>query len=287
LVDYPLTPISIDQTKVDYVVQVDTIGDPQGIVSGTTRITRDPLGLTIAKYAAQVIDGSGLLKEGFSFQTGAGGASLAATYFLKQIMQKKNITGSFGLGGITRYFVEFLEEGLFQTLLDTQCFDLDAVRSLKANPRHQEISASFYANPSSKGCVVDNLDVVILGATEIDQEFNVNVHTDSNGNIIGGSGGHSDTAAGAKLTMIVAPLFRARLPIVVEKVFTKTTPGETVDVLVTERGIAVNPQNIELQGRLREVGLPVVAIQELKKRSKRTGKKMYYLWGTCSLLYPK
>jgi len=273
LSDYPLTPISIDQTNVDYIVKVDSIGNPQGIVSGTTRITRDPVGLTIARYAAQVIEHSGLLKDGFSFQTGAGGASLATAYYLKKIMKEKGITGSFAMGGITGYLVEFLEEGLFKTLLDVQCFDLDAVRSLKTNPNHQEVSASFYANPHTKGCAVDNLDIVILGATEIDTSFNVNVHTNSNGFIIGGSGGHSDTAAGAKLTMIVAPLFRARLPVVVERVLSITTPGDTVDVLVTERGIAVNPKNTQLKERLVEVGLSVVDIHELKKRAEDlTGK---------------
>lgn len=83
LMDYPVFPISIDQTQVDYVVRVDAIGDAKGIVSGTTQITRDPIGLTIAKYAAKVIEHSGYFKDGFSFQTGAGGASLAAAHYLK------------------------------------------------------------------------------------------------------------------------------------------------------------------------------------------------------------
>lgn len=273
LMDYPISPISIDQTKVDYVVKVDAIGDPRGIVSGTTQITRDPVGLTIAKYASKVMEHSGLLNEGFSFQTGAGGASLAAAYYLKEIMLKKGITGSFGMGGITKYFVEFLEEGLFKKLIDVQCFDLDAVKSIKSNPNHIEVSASFYANPNSKGAAVDNLDMVILGATEIDTSFNVNVHTNSNGVIIGGSGGHNDTANGAKLTMIVAPLIRARLPIVVDKVITKTTLGESVDVLITERGIAVNPLRKDLRERLIDARLPVFDIMELKNRAENiTGK---------------
>ncbi|MGE4282090.1 MAG: citrate lyase subunit alpha [Clostridia bacterium] len=273
LAEYPLTPISIDQTNVDYVVKVDSIGDPKGIVSGTTQITRDPVGLVIAKYAAKVIEHSGLLNEGFSFQTGAGGSSLAAAHYLKEIMIKRGITGSFGMGGITGYFVELLKEGFFKTLLDVQCFDLEAVRSIKENPNHQEVSASFYANPLAKNCAVNNLDIVILGATQIDTSFNVNVHTDSNGYIMGGSGGHSDTAAGAKLAIIVAPLFRARIPIIVEKVLTASTPGDTVNVLVTQRGIAVNPQNTILQQRLKEAGLPIVDINLLRREAERfTGK---------------
>ena len=64
--------------------------------------------------------------------------------------------------------------------------------------------------------------------------------------------------------MIVAPLSRARLSIVVDKVLCVSTPGNTVDVLVTQRGIAVNPLRIELRDRLKEAGLPVVDIHELK-----------------------
>lgn len=273
LVEYPLAPISIDESYVDCVVKVDSIGDPRGIVSGSTRITRDPVGHIIAKYAAATIKHSGLLKDGFSFQTGAGGASLATVHYLKKIMEKEQIVGSFGLGGITGYIVNLLEEGYLKKILDVQCFDLDAVRSIRENPEHQEISATFYANPKAKGCAAHRLDVVILGATEIDTSFNVNVHTDSNGIIMGGSGGHSDTAEGAKMSMIVTPLVRARLPIIVDNVHTKTTPGENIDVLVTERGIAVNPKNEELKNRLKDSGLPVKDIMELKQMAESlTGK---------------
>ena len=232
--DYPLIPASIGEEDVDIVAQVDCIGDPRGIVSGTTRITRDPVGLAIARYAAQVIEASGLCRDGFSFQTGAGGASLAVTQYLKPIMKRLGVTGSFGLGGITGYMVDMLEEGYFKALMDVQCFDLRAVESIRNNPRHYEVSATRYAGPHARSAAVDSLDAVVLGATEIDTGFNVNVHTDSNGYIIGGSGGHSDTAAGAKLAMIAAPLYRARLPIVVDKVLCTTTPGNTVDVLVTQ-----------------------------------------------------
>ena len=269
LVAYPLQDWSISESYVDYVVAVDAIGDPKGIVSGTTKITRDPVGLIMASHAAKVIEASGLLKDGFSFQTGAGGASLAAAKFLKDIMLEKNIKGSFGLGGITGYMVDMLQAGCFQSLLDVQCFDLKAVESLRTDPRHQEISAMHYAAPGDRSAVVDNLDVVILGATEIDTNFNVNVHTDSNGVIMGGSGGHSDTAAGAKLSMIIAPMFRARLPIVTDQVTCISTPGKDIDVLVTQGGIAVNPARVELRERLVEAGLPVVDIHQLKEKTEQ------------------
>ena len=267
LVPYPLTERSIDETYIDYVVPVEAIGDPAGIVSGTTKITRDPVGLVMAETAAKVIQSSGLLKDGFSFQTGAGGATLAAAKYLKDIMLKDNIKGSFGLGGITGYMVDMLNAGCFQKLLDVQCFDLKAVESIRTNPNHSEVSAMHYASPNAKSAAVDSLDVVLLGATEVDLNFNVNVHTDSNGSIMGGSGGHSDTAAGAKLAMIIAPLSRARLPIVTDKVQCISTPGKTIDVLVTQRGVAVNPNQTELRKALEAAKLPVCDIEELKARA--------------------
>lgn len=266
LVEYPLSDPSINEKYIDFVVKVDAIGDPKGIVSGTTRITRDPIGLIMAANAAKVIEASGLLKDGFSFQTGAGGASLAAAKFLKDIMLQKQIQGSFGLGGITGYMVDMLKCGCFKELLDVQCFDLNAVESIRENPNHKEISAIEYASPNNPNAAVNKLDVVILGATEIDTDFNVNVHTDSNGFMMGGSGGHSDTAAGSKLSMIIAPMFRARLPIVTDHVTCISTPGKDIDVLVTQGGIAVNPKNAELRQRLIEAKLAVIDIFDLKKK---------------------
>ncbi len=264
LVPYPATPISIPQTLVDYVAQVETLGDPAKIVSTTTRITTDPIGLLIAKYAAMVIEASGCLTDGFSFQTGSGGISLAVADQVRTLMRKGKIRGSFGCGGITGYFVEMLEEGLFKTLFDVQCFDLRAVESIGKNPDHLEISADMYANPFNAGAVVNRLDCVILGATEVDTDFNVNVNTESNGYLLHNTGGHSDTAAGAKLAIIVAPSIRGRLPIIRDAVTTVTTPGETVDVIVTERGIVVNDRHPGLKEELTRRRAPVKDIRELR-----------------------
>jgi len=261
----PVTPVSIPQSLVDHVVVVDSLGDPQKIVSTTTRVTRDPVGLQIARYAAQVIDASGLLKDGFSFQTGAGGISLAVAEQVRRMMTEQQVKGSFGCGGITGYFVDMLEEGLFQSLFDVQCFDLKAVESIGRNLNHQEMSADTYANPFNAGAMVNRLDCVILGATEVDIDFNVNVNTESNGYLLHNTGGHSDTAAGAKLAIIVAPSIRGRLPIVRDRVTTVTTPGETVDVVVTERGIAVNDRHQELKHELRKRRLPVRDIRDLQQ----------------------
>lgn len=273
LVEYPNVPSSILQNDVDYIVKVDAIGDPKGIISGATRYTKNPRELLIAKYAAKAIEVSGYFKNGFSIQSGSGGAALAVGRFLKNEMKEKNIKASFGLGGITGQFVEMMKEGLISKLYDVQSFDLVSAKSIGEDPNHFEIDASMYANPHNKGCIANKLDVVILSALEIDTDFNVNVITGSDGVIRGASGGHCDTAAGAKLSMIVAPLVRGRIPTVVEKVTTVITPGETIDVLVTDRGIAVNPKRQDLIERFKAAKLPVVTIEELREKAeKATGK---------------
>ncbi|MCX8021524.1 MAG: citrate lyase subunit alpha [Syntrophorhabdaceae bacterium] len=261
---YPLTPISIPQTRVDYVVKVDCIGDPGGIVSGTTTPSWSKNQLKIAEMAASSIESTGLLKDGFSFQAGAGGSSLATAQFIRHLMKKRGVTGSFILGGITGSMVQMLNEGLFSVIFDVQGFDLEAVKSLASNPHHIEIGAGFYANPFNSGCAVNRLDCVVLGAAEIDTAFNVNVTTGSTGIILGGSGGHSDAAAGAKLTVIVAELGRGQFRTVVDRVNTITTPGETVDMLVTEEGVAVNPKREDLRRRISGSGIPLKDIHELK-----------------------
>ena len=273
LEEYPPCPLEINENQVDYVVLVDSIGNPKGIVSGTTQITKDPIGLKIAADTLKVLEASGLLKNGLSFQTGAGGISLAVAKELELYMKEKQLVGSFASGGITGYIVKMMEDGLFRALLDVQCFDLEAVRSYRENKNHMVMSGDMYGNPHNSGAVVNNLDIVILGATEIDRDFNVNVTTGSTGMIMGGSGGHADTAAGAKLTVIVSKLVSARTPVIKDRVTTITTPGETVDVLVTDRGIAVNERRPELIAALKAAGLPIMTIQELQDiAEKLTGK---------------
>nr|WP_237660506.1 citrate lyase subunit alpha [Tepidanaerobacter sp. GT38] len=265
LVDYPCLPASINQSQVDYVVKVGSIGDPKGIVSGAIRFTKNPRDILIAENAVKAIEASGYFKNGFSYQTGAAGASLAVTQFLREKMINQNIKGSFALGGITSQIVQLLEEGLFKGIFDTQCFDLDAVRSIGQNPKHFEIDAATYASPFNAGCIANYLDIVMLGAMEIDTDFNVNVISGSDGIISQAAGGHQDTAAGAKMSVVLAPLIRARIPIIVDKVTTVVTPGETVDVIVTDYGIAVNPRRQDLIDRFKEAKLKLYDIEELKE----------------------
>jgi len=266
IVPYPNAPFAIPETDVDYVVVVEKIGDPAGIMSGATRFTTNPKELLIAEMACNVIEASGRFQDGFSIQMGSGGASLAVARFLREKMLAENIKASFALGGITGSIVDLHEEGLVKRILDVQSFDLRAAQSLRDNRFHQQISASYYARPG-QGTAVNQLDVVVLSALEVDCDFNVNVLTGSDGVIRGAVGGHPDTAFGASVSIVVVPLVRGRIPCVVEQVSTLVTPGKTVDVIVTDRGIAVNPLRKNLIARLKEAGIHLFTIQELQAKA--------------------
>ena len=269
LVPYPNTPVSIPQTQVDYIVEVDAIGNPDKIGAGATRFTKDPKELKIAETVKEVIVNSPYFKNGFSFQTGTGGAALAVTRYLKEEMKEKDVKASFVLGGITSPTLELFEEGLVGKVLDVQDFDKGAADGMSRFENQQEIDASFYAGPHNKGAVVNQLDVVILSALEIDTAFNVNVMTGSDGVLRGAIGGHQD-AATAKLTIISAPLVRGRIPTVVKDVTTLITPGSSIDVLVTEIGIAINPLRQDLIESFKGIrNLPIYTIEELQQKAER------------------
>jgi len=266
---YPVYPMEIQQGWTDWVVEIDEIGDPENIVSGTLQLTRSPTNLRIARLTTDAVVASGALVDGFSFQGGAGGISLAVTKYLGEEMEKAGIVGSFGMGGGTKMLVDLLHRGLIRAILDGQAFDLDAVASLRDEPKHVIIDPGLYANYDSRGCATYKLDAAFLGATEVDLGFNVNVNTHSDGVLLHGIGGHQDVAAGAGITMITIPAIRGRMPMILDRVTTVTTPGEVVDVIVTERGIAVNPRRDDLRARFVEAGLPVRTLEEIKVEVER------------------
>ena len=265
LVPFPCFPWCIQGGNVDYVVEVDSIGDPSKIISGTTVITRSPTRLLIAKYAAQFVVDSGIMHEpNFSFQAGAGGVSLAFVKYMGEHMARENVVADFVRGGSTKYMVDLLEKGYAKYILDGQSFDLAGVQSLRDNIQHIDTNPFVSYNYHTKGCFAQMVKVAVLGATEIDLNFNVNVNTHSDGWLLHGIGGFTDAADGY-VTVITAPLIRGRLPIIVDNVTTITTPGETVDVIVTERGIAINPRRKDLLDRLKNSSLPILTIEELYK----------------------
>lgn len=267
IVSYPNAPFGIPESDVDYIVEVPEIGNPDGIMSGATRFTKNPKELMIAETAANVIEASGRFKDGFSIQMGSGGASLAVARFLREKMLRDQIKASFALGGITGSIVDLHEEGLISKILDVQSFDLRAAESLKNNRFHQQISASYYASPSNEGTAVNQLDLVVLSALEVDCGYNVNVLTGSDGVIRGAIGGHPDTAYGASVAIIVCPLTRGRIPCVVKHVNTIVTPGKVVDVIVTDQGVAVNPRRKNLLKKIQDAGIPLCTIEELQQKA--------------------
>ena len=269
LVDFPNYPHPISSVDVDYVVKVDKIGDPDKIASGAIRMTKDPRELKMAEYCAKVIANTQWFKEGFSFQTGAGGASLAAAVKIKPYLEKSNIKMGWAMGGITEPIVNLLREGYVKYLADDQAFDVPSIESISTDPNHFEIDSSEYANPLNKGAYVNKLDYVVLGALEVDKNFNVNVVVGSDGTIQGAPGGHPDTAAGANCSIIVAPLVRGRIATVRKECTSITTPGETVDVIVTDYGVAVNPNREDILEQLQDTDLPLVSIDDLIKRGEK------------------
>lgn len=268
LVPYPNTPNSISEGQVDFVVEVDSVGDSSKISSGAIRDSKNPRDILLAQQAAKVIINSGYFNDGFSIQTGTGGASLAAVKYIRNEMMELGIKASYALGGITAHMVKMHEEGLIDRLIDVQSFDKVAAESLKNDMTHKEVSACEYASADEPGSAVHYLDIVILSALEADVNFNVNVLVGSDGIIRGAIGGHPDTAADSALSIIVCPLLRGRIPCVVDEVTTLITPGSTVDVIVTEYGIAVNPRRPELAERLKKAGLNIVDINWLKEKAK-------------------
>ena len=263
MVPFPNFPAHISMTKVDYVVEVDQIGDPKKIATGAAKQTTDMRKLMMADYCTQFVVNTPYFKDGFSYQTGVGGASIASTISLAKVMKERNIRMRFGVGGLTKPMCDLLINGQVDALLDTQDFDLAAVESVK-DLHHFRISAGEYANPFNKGAVVNKLDFVILAALEVDVHFNCNVVVDSNGMITGAQGGHPDTAAGAKCAIVIAPLLQGRTPAICTDVTTVTTPGESVDVVITDYGIAINPKRQDLIEAMKDVDLPFKTIEELR-----------------------
>ena len=268
LVPFPCIPWQIQGNYVDYVVEMEKVGDPEKIVSGTTQITKSPDRQLIAEMTAKFCDQAGIIREGWSFQAGAGGTSLSVGLYFADIMRKKKIKARFVRGGSNKYLVDMLEEGLTDYILDGQTFDLDGVRSMRENRGHVNTSPFTSYNYHGKGNFAQFVDVVVLGATEVDVNFNANVATHSDGYLLHGLGGWQNCLF-SKTVILPIPLFRDRIPVIRDEVTTICGPGELIDVIVTERGIAINPNRKDLIEKLKGSDLPVKTIEELKDEAER------------------
>ena len=264
LIPFPCVPWQIQGNYVDFVVVMDKVGEPEKIISGTTKITKSPDRLLIAELTAQFVKEAGILKDGFSYQAGAGGTALAFSIFLEQMMKDDGIKARFVRAGSTQFTVKMLEEGLTDFILDGQTFDLEGVRSMRENFSHVNTSPFTSYNYHGKGNFASMVDVVVLGATEVDVNFNANVVTHSDGKLLHGIGGWQNCLF-SKCTILPIPSFRDRIPVIVDEVTTLCGPGELIDVVVTERGIAINPLRKDLIKALSSSNLPIRSIEELKE----------------------
>ena len=264
LVDFPCVPWQIQGNNVDYVVVLGKVGEPEKIVSGTTQITKSPDRLFIAELTAKFVKAVGIMQDGFSFQAGAGGTALSFAIYLRELMKEAGVKARFIRGGSTKYLVEMLEEGLTDFILDGQTFDLEGVRSMRENSGHINTSPFTSYNWHGKGNFASILDAVVLGATEVDINFNTNVVTHSDGQMLHGIGGWQNCLF-SKCTILPIPSFRNRIPIIVDEVTTLVGPGELIDVIVTERGIAINPKREDLIKATKKSGLPIRKIEEIKE----------------------
>ncbi|MFW5889595.1 MAG: citrate lyase subunit alpha [Bacillota bacterium] len=264
LVDYPAEIISISQKHVDFLVIIDSIGDSDKIATGSLRKAENPKNNIIADNVVKVIKSLSEFKNGFSLQTGSGSISLSILSSLKKELKANKMKGSFLLGGITIEHVGLLEEGYFNKIFDTQTFDPVAAHSLYKNYNHQEIDAELYASYFTKSSLVESLDIVVLSALEVDLDLNVNVLTGVDGRFRGASGGHSDTAAGSEVSIVAIPTRRGRIPTIRDSVTTIITPGRDIDIIVTEKGISINPDSDVVLSEFDKQGLKIIDIVELK-----------------------
>ena len=148
-------------------------------------------------------------------------------------------------------------------ILDGQTFDLDAVRSIASDPRHVATSPFTSYNFHGKGNFASMVDACVLGATEVDVNFNANVVTHSDGRLLHGIGGWQNCLF-AGCTILAVPSFRDRIPVIVDEVTTLTGPGELIDVVATERGIAINPRRQDLLDAVKGKGCRFAPIEEIK-----------------------
>jgi citrate lyase subunit alpha/citrate CoA-transferase len=135
---------------------------------------------------------------------------------------------------------------------------------MRENPGHINTSPFTSYNWHGKGNFASQVDAVVLGATEVDVNFNANVVTHSDGMLLHGIGGWQNCLF-SKCTILPVPSFRDRIPVLLDNVTTLVGPGELIDVIVTERGIAINPLRQDLRDKLRGSSLPIREIHEIKQ----------------------
>ncbi len=275
----PVMPTPISMEWVDFVVPFENVGDNGGIGTGTldiNRIKANPFNATVAENVTNCARAAGVIRDNFGFQVGSG-AGLIVLENIRQMLKQNKITANFSIGGITGLHVDMLQEGTIHHLMHGQLFEPNdkMFESFRNDKNHHEITTGYYASVANKESAVNLLDLAVLSALEVDLDFNVNTVC-AGGRIIGGIGGGQDVAAGADLTIIFLPLATGKdgkgFPKVVDKVYTCTTPGEVIDLVVTEEYAALNPKSTSsykdaIVNRAKDFGVKLLSIEELHQKS--------------------
>ncbi|MCJ9728697.1 citrate lyase subunit alpha [Bradyrhizobium sp. PRIMUS42] len=260
-------PFEIAAHQVDHVVEVPLVGDVAGIASGSTRPAATPESVKVSSNVAAIVAASGLLTDGFSFQTGAGGFSLAAASAVATELLARKSRGAFISGGITGEHVRLLRAGAVDYIYDVQSFDAAAIASSNSDWNHVPMSADNYANPNNPNALVNRLSVMLMGAIEIDRDFDVNVALAGDGRVLGGPGGHPDTAEGCQLAIVTTALTGGGFAKVVDKVGCSVTRGRHIDAIATDVGVCINPRRCDLIAALQTAKVPILDFEELQAKA--------------------
>ncbi len=264
----------VGMQQVSDVVEVDSIGDNHGLGSGET-VTTDitPERLHALSNIVAVIKALDIKNRRPCVQLGSGIGLAAINHFAKE-----GILIDMMIGGVTEDLVAAVNSGLVGQLYNGQCFDRVAAITMRTmwaatTPMDMIHYGSPYRSP-----VTGMLDVGLLGAIEVDQNFDVNVSTFSNGIPSKAIGGHTEVARGADVTIVQAPLNRKGNIIVREKVTTVSTPGRYfVDFIMTPDGMIMNDtganakaeRNRELKARMEKQGAKFLSMAEAVDIAKR------------------
>ncbi len=249
------------------VVVVDSIGDNHGLDSGETVIQHiAPERLEALSYLVEVIRALRITDRKPCVQLGSG-MGLAGINYLAEA----GIDIDMMIGGVTKDLIAAVNAGIVTRLFNGQCFDRVSAITLKNQWSFTTPMDMFQYGSPYRAPVTGLLDVGLLGAIEIDRQFDVNVSSFSNGIPAKAIGGHTDVARGAGVTIVQAPLHRKAYPIIRERVTTLSTPGRYfVDFIMTPNGMIVNDtafntnadRNHVLSKELINKGVPFLSMDE-------------------------
>lgn len=188
-------------------------------------------------------------------------------------MRKKGIKTRYIRGGSNEFQAAMLLFEDTDILLDGQAFSREGIISARTRRDRHILTNPFTSYCEiGKGNTSTMVDAAIMGATEIDLNFGINIATGYDGIIRAGLGGGPDSYR-AKTTIIGLMSEQKGMPTIVDEVYTLCAPSELIDVVITNIGeeiaIAIN-SNSERGRELLEItektDLPIYSLEEIKDR---------------------